>query len=80
MAETGDAIVVERGGRPLAVLVSVTEYERLTAGESWRAGLERTRAVRQRTRREMGSRPRPSVEEVIRSEREERDLALTHLR
>ena len=80
VAETGDAVVVERGGRPLAVLVSVREYERLKGGESWRAALEQARKVRQRTRREMGKRPRPTIEEIIRAGREERDLGLSHLR
>ncbi len=63
-------VVIERGGEPLAVLISKQEYDRLTEGEDWRDVLaEAHRAIRER----LGDQELPDPAEMIRRAREIRD-------
>ena len=81
--EDQEPIIVERGGKPHVVLLSVDEYERLQAGqqrEDWRAALERAIGVGARIAARRGGQPLTAPEEVIRQAREERDAQLTGLR
>jgi len=76
----GEPVVVERSGRPFAVLLSLAEYERLqAAGAVGAAGaLERARALRQRVRERTGVVAAP--EDVLAGLRQERDDAAPRLR
>ena len=69
--------VVERGGKPLAVVLSMEEYERLRAGqpeeEDWRTVLVKTREL---VRAEVGESPPLPVDDLIQEMREERDAQL----
>ncbi len=77
VVEDGTPVVVERGGRPQVVVLSVAEYERLMAGRKpLRDWLERADAVREMIRRELGDRKLPPPEDIIRQMREERDAQL----
>jgi prevent-host-death family protein len=62
--EDCDHIVVERGGKPLAVILSVQQYEKLTETpeEDW---LERARLSRERVAAWRGNKPLPDVDELI---------------
>lgn len=66
----GDAVVIERAGRPMAVLVSPTEYERLKARRAERFRVyERIKA---RTRRIARAKLDQAIEEGVRAARGQR--------
>ena len=78
VVEGQEAIIVERGGKPQVVVLSVAEYERLGDGQQrqpdWRTLL---REAQEQIQAELAGRElRPSTEEVIRQMREERDAAI----
>ena len=77
VVEGQEAIIVERGGKPQVVVLSVAEYERLRAGQpeqlDWKT---RLRQAREQIRADRGDRELPPPEEVIRQMREERDAAI----
>ena len=80
--ERKEPILVERGGRPYVVVLSVEEYNRLQAAQTpptWEEVLERLRAVRERIHARRRGAPLPPPEEVIREMREERSAQLAHL-
>jgi prevent-host-death family protein len=81
VVETAQPIVVERGGKPQVVMLSVQEYERLIVGERapepWEELLDRARA---RIAAELGSTALPPPEDIIRTVREERDAQFPGLR
>lgn len=63
----GDAVVIERAGRPMAVLVSPAEYERLRARRTERFRVyERIKA---RTRRIAPAKLDQAIEEGVRAAR-----------
>jgi prevent-host-death family protein len=68
-----EPVIVERGGKPHVVVLSVAEYERLQTGrrerESWKELVHR---AREQIRAELGERELPPPEEVIWQMREER--------
>ncbi len=71
-----DTVIVERGGVPQAVVMSVAEYERLrTLGKTtdWR---ERARAAREIVRAEVGDKPLPAPADLVHAMRAERDEEL----
>ena len=74
------AIVVERAGKPLAVILSMEEYERLAVPEEeppWKALVQQARA---QIGAELGDQELPPAEEIIRLMREERDAEQAGLR
>ena len=77
--EDKEAIIVERGGKPYVVLVSVNEYNRLKRGQA-ASGWEELLGEIRRVRAPLVGRPLPPPEEVIRELREERGERLTDLR
>ena len=77
--EDKEAIIVERGGKPYVVLVSVNEYNRLKRGQA-DSGWEELLGEIRRVRAPLVGRPLPPPEEVIRELREERGERLTDLR
>lgn len=69
-----EAIIVERGGEPHVVILSVTQYERLKAARETQIGwLERVDAARKRAAADLGGRSLPPAEDIIRAMREQRD-------
>jgi len=81
VVESQEPIIVERGGKPHVVVLSVKQYEDLLAGqqeqEDWR---ELVQQAREQIRAELGERELPPPEEVLRQMREERDAQLLALR
>ena len=81
VVERGEPVIVERGGKPLVVVIGVDEYERLLAERQeqtdWR---ELVRQARQQVRADLGERHLMPSEEVLRQTREERDEQLVALR
>jgi prevent-host-death family protein len=79
--EGREPVIVERGGKPHVVVLSVAEYERLRIGqqeqESWKELVHRARG---QIRAELGERELPPAEEIIRQVREERDAQLLAMR
>ncbi len=75
VVEHQEPIIVERGGKPEVVVLSIAEYKRLRAHTSndW---LKKAREVRKQIRQELGGRTLPPPEEIIREMREERDTQL----
>ena len=83
VAKGGQRIIIERAGRPKAVILSIAEYERLQAAqqkEGWRVALERAIRVGAMIKARRGGQPVTPPEEVIRQAREERYEQLAHLR
>jgi prevent-host-death family protein len=79
----GEPVVVARGGRPVAVMLSLGEYERLSEGQrraAWQDALEEAQEARARAGKNLKRRAHPGVEEVLDAVREERDASLTRLR
>src|SRR5215217_1382549 len=73
-------VIVERGGKPQVVVLSISEYERLLAGQpkqtDWK---ELVRRAREQVRAELGERKLPPPEDIIKEMREERDAQLMDL-
>jgi prevent-host-death family protein len=81
--ESRRPIVVERGGKPYVVVLSIAEYERLQATqqrESWRESLERAIQVGARIKNRQGDKPLTPPEKIIRQVREDRSEGLADLR
>ena len=81
VVERQEPVIVQSGGKPQVVVISVAEYERLLAEqrepEDWWALVQRARRL---ARSELGDRELPSPDEIIREMREERDEQLLGLR
>ncbi len=77
VSERGTTVVVERGGKVQAVVMSIEEYRRLKAGgeqrPKWEVMLEE---LHEQIRREGNQPLDPPPEEVIRQGREERDAQI----
>src|SRR5215211_7396198 len=73
VTEHGTTVVVERGGKPQVVVLSLQEYRRLKSGRTekphWKALLEE---AHDQIRREGNLPLIPSPEDLIREERERR--------
>jgi len=81
VVENQQPVIVERGGKPQVVVLSINEYETLLAGkvqrEDWK---ELVRWAREQVRADLGDRKLPPAEDIIREMREERDAQLMDLR
>jgi prevent-host-death family protein len=81
VVENQQPVIVERGGKPQVVVLSINEYENLLAGqaqrEDWRTLLAQ---AHERIRADLGDRKLPPPEDIIREMREERDAQLMDLR
>lgn len=83
VAEQDVTLVVERGGKPEAVVLSVEAYGRLQAArQADEAGdaLSRARALRERIRARRRGAPLPAPEEMIAEMRRERGDELDPVR
>lgn len=80
VVERQEPVIVERGGKPYVVMLSIGEYERLLRAQqgqqSWK---ELVHQAREQIRAELGKRELPPPEEIIRQMREERDAQLLGL-
>ncbi|MCF8084868.1 MAG: type II toxin-antitoxin system Phd/YefM family antitoxin [Deltaproteobacteria bacterium] len=80
VAENRESVIVERGGKPQAVVLSVSEYERLVEGQQDRNEWKTLVAeARDKIRFELGDRELTPPEDVIAKTREERDEQLIGL-
>jgi prevent-host-death family protein len=81
VVENQQPVIVERGGKPQVVVLSIDEYETLLAGqaqrEDWRSLLAQ---AHERIRADLGGRQLPPPEEIIREMRKERDAQIMDLR
>jgi len=81
VVEERETVVVERAGRPEAVVLSLVDYEGLLAarggGAGWR---ERVRVARELIQADIAGRSFPPPEEVLRELRDGRDEQLDGLR
>ncbi len=69
---TGQPVLVERGGAPQVVVLSVAEYERLRGASPSLATWEtRLAAVHEQVRKDLGGRAMPPSEQLIQEGREE---------
>jgi prevent-host-death family protein len=79
--ESHEPIIVERGGKPHIVLLSISEYERLLRAqekqEDWLVLVDK---AREHIREQLGDRKLPPPEEILQQIREERDAQLLALR
>ena len=76
VVEEEEAIIVQRGGKPQLVMLSLAQYERLKQGHTsdWQEALARTRAVAAKIWARRGDVPlNPTPDAIIRQMREERD-------
>ncbi|MGH2530948.1 MAG: type II toxin-antitoxin system Phd/YefM family antitoxin [Thermomicrobiales bacterium] len=77
VTEDEDTVIVEHAGRPEAIAISVSEFERLRSAEpvevDWWALAQQ---AREHIAGFLGNRPPPSVDEIIHQMREERDAEL----
>lgn len=69
-------IIVERRGKPEVVILSKQAFDRLMAGETTIPWQELVTEARDRVAAELGGRPLPPPEEIIRQEREARDAQI----
>lgn len=80
VVEHDQTIVIERGGKPHVVVLSIEEYARLKSGSEtkndWEAMVENVRA---RIALDAGEKVLPSAVEIIRQGREARSGELTDL-
>jgi prevent-host-death family protein len=76
VAENGETVVVERGGRPQVAFLPIAEFERLRGGQRNPDWWERVMRVREMIARELNGRPLPDIEEIIHESREERDAQI----
>lgn len=77
VVEGQEPVILERGGKPQVVVLSVAEYERLRGEmaepDDW---WERARRSRERVAQDLNGRPFPDVTELIHDMREERDAQI----
>ncbi len=77
VVEGQEPVIVERGGKPQVVVLSVAEYERLrgekTEPDDW---WDRAKRSRERVAQELNGRPFPDITELIHDMREERDAQI----
>jgi prevent-host-death family protein len=81
VVESGQPVIVQRGGKPHVVVLSIDRYASLLTGqqepEDWR---ELVRQARTQIEVDLGERELTPPEEVLRGVREERDEQLLAVR
>ena len=78
--ETQEAIIVERGGKPQVVVLSVEEYQRLLSRERQDEWRDLVHGARAQIEADLGGRSLPRPEEILRQVREGRDEQLLAMR
>ena len=82
VVEEREPVLVERGGKPYVVLLSVEEYERLKtirSRETWRETVDQILRLGSRIRSRRKGKLLTPPEKIIRELREERDARLSDL-
>jgi prevent-host-death family protein len=77
--ENHETIIIERGGKPHVVVLSMEEYERLLKGQQ-RDWKELVRGARTQIQADLGGRRLPRPDKVLEQVREGRDEQLFALR
>jgi prevent-host-death family protein len=80
---SAEPVIVERGGKPHVVLLSISKYNQLQAAgqrQSWRKALDQVVRVGANIRARREGKPLTPPDEVIRQMREERDARFAGLR
>lgn len=83
VADEQQVIVVERGGKPQAVVLSLEQYERLKSQavtRDWQARLAKANELRTKIAARRGGVSLSPAEEIIRQGREARDESFNRLR
>lgn len=83
VVENDEPIIVERGGEPHIVLLSIAEYEQLKAAkqrQSWREALDQAVQVGAKIQARRKGKPLTPPEQIIRQMREEQDAKFADLR
>jgi len=80
VSEGRESVLVERGGRPQVVVLSVQAYEQLVGAADENEWRGRVQQAREAIRAEIAGRELPSPEDVLRDVRAERDEQLDSLR
>lgn len=81
VVEKKGTVIVEHGGKPHVVVISMERYERLlTAQQERQDWRELVRQARKQVRTELGDRELAPPEEILRETREKRDEQLDALR
>jgi prevent-host-death family protein len=78
--EGHETIIVERGGKPHVVLLSVEEYQRLRKQQQQDEWKESVTGARAQIEADLGGRTLPPPEEVLKQAREGRDEQLLAMR
>ncbi|MFC2037257.1 type II toxin-antitoxin system Phd/YefM family antitoxin [Chloroflexota bacterium] len=78
--ENHEAIIVERGGKPHVVVLSVEEYERLLKGQQQSDWKDLVQGARAQVQADLGGRTLPRPEEILEQVREGRDEQLLAMR
>jgi len=78
--EGQETIIVERGGKPHVVVLSVEEYQRLLKRERQGEWKELVQGARAQVEADLGGRALPPPEEILAQAREGRDEQLLAMR
>ena len=78
--ENHETIIVERGGKPHVVVISVEEYERLLKRQQQGDWKELVHGARAQIQADLGDRTLPRPEEILDQIREGRDEQLLAMR
>ena len=79
VTEQNQPVIVERGGKPQVVILSVQQYERLKTDSSATEWKEMVAKARQQVQAELQGRPLPSVVDVLQQARQEQSEQLADL-
>lgn len=80
VVQEGEPIIVERGGEPQVIVLSIEAYKRLLRQQRQENWLDLVDRARAQVRADLAGRALPSPDEVLRQIREERDAQLVDLR
>ncbi|MGH2560894.1 MAG: type II toxin-antitoxin system Phd/YefM family antitoxin [Thermomicrobiales bacterium] len=77
VVEKGETVVVERGGKPQVVILSISEYKQRLGDQltrpDWQDLVRESRALVQRS---LNGRPLSDIDQIIHDMREERDAQI----
>lgn len=86
VVEENEGIIVERAGKPLVAIVSISDYEALETLKKeqqaqWQQAIDRLEEIGEKVKQRLADKAIPTPEELIRQMREERsEIHLTYLR
>ncbi len=86
VVEENEGIIVERAGKPMVAIVSISDYEALETLKKeqqaqWQQAIDRLEEIGEKVKQRLADKAIPTPEELIRQMREERsEIHLTYLR